>query len=109
MKWYSVKKYKPIMGNEYIVTDGDFVYASRFLPGREWVDTSNDDCEIGNITHFCIPEPIEVENIKKQECNHHWVSFKTLVDINTESGMIYNAPIIKYKCLNCGNIQVLGD
>lgn len=65
MRWYSVKKFNPLIGGEYIVTDGDFVYSATYSPGNVWIDSSKDDDEeesqLRRITHFCIPDPIEIE------------------------------------------------
>jgi hypothetical protein len=65
MRWFSIKKYTPLIGGEYFVTDGDFVYVAEFSTNEKWLDTSNLDVggriELGNITHFCIPDPIERE------------------------------------------------
>lgn len=48
------------MGNEYFVTDGNFIYTGKYLPGNEWENSSLEH-EIGGITHFCIPDAIEIE------------------------------------------------
>lgn len=60
MKWYSVKKYRPLVGGEYIVTDGDFLYAANYQPSECWMDTS-DESILSDITHFYIPGPVEIE------------------------------------------------
>lgn len=60
MKWYSVKKYSPLKGAVYIITDGDFAYMALYSTSGEWVDEAN-GYVIGRVTHFCFPDPIEIE------------------------------------------------
>ena len=57
MKWFSVKEHKPLIGGEYFVTDSEFCYVAEFSVNGKWVDPI-DEGEIGNITHFCKPDPI---------------------------------------------------
>ena len=68
MKWYSVKKYKPshtvteclirtrggayYIGHNCEMSDGTY----------EWNLSNEDEENIGEVTHFCIPEPVELEN-----------------------------------------------
>lgn len=61
MKWYSVKKYRPFIGMDVLATDGEFIYTASYTVSKIWVDTSIDE-ELGNVTHFCIPEPLEIED-----------------------------------------------
>ncbi len=60
MKWYSVKKYIPLKDQSYFITDSEYFYEGRLSHNGNWIDSSL-ECEIGNITHFCIPDPIEIE------------------------------------------------
>lgn len=63
MRWYSVKKYTPIEGVQLVLfrdengeprldighyLHGEFLYL--------------DNIRIPGVTHFCIPDPIEIEN-----------------------------------------------
>jgi hypothetical protein len=58
MKWFSVKKHKPLMGGEYFITDSEFCYIGEYSPTGKWINPIDDE-EIGNITHFCRPDPLE--------------------------------------------------
>lgn len=66
MKWYSVKKYKPSMTcSDCIVrTKGGGIKLAtntEMSDGRyEWI--SFNDEEIKDVTHFIIPEPIEIDD-----------------------------------------------
>jgi hypothetical protein len=60
MRWYSMKKFKPFFGGEYFVTDGDFIYSAKYTVDG-WIDTSTDEDPLGNITHFCRPDPMEID------------------------------------------------
>lgn len=68
MRWFSIKKYIPLIGGEYFVTDGDFIYVAKYHPGNEWIEaTECSDCDdedrvLGKISHFCMPDPIEIED-----------------------------------------------
>ena len=79
MKWYSVKKYRPYRNGYCLVrTDEGYIYCAEWKNG----DSGYDDdlsgwmirtlcegiaegvpafVEIGNVTHFLIPEPVEIE------------------------------------------------
>ncbi len=59
MKWYSVNKYIPHIGAEYFVSDSEFFYCAEYT-GSAWICPIN-EIPIGDITHFCIPDPIEIE------------------------------------------------
>ncbi len=65
MRWYSVKKYRPSMTCcDFIVrTKGGGIKMAtntEMSDGTyEWVGF--DDEEIKDVTHFCIPEPVEIE------------------------------------------------
>lgn len=65
MKWYSVKKYKPPFCDMEL-----FVYAGGTTIKAECCGMSDgsfsftdveDDLLIKDVTHFCIPDPIEIE------------------------------------------------
>ncbi len=66
MKWYSVKKYKPCTdyGGKYIVrseSSHSLMYFARWeIFPEKWIDTENQR-ELLHVTHFCIPDPIEIE------------------------------------------------
>ena len=66
MKWYSVKKYKPSMTCSDCIdrTKGGGIKLAtntEMSDGRyEWI--SFDDEEIKDVTHFIIPEPIEIDD-----------------------------------------------
>ncbi len=78
MKWYSIKKYRPPAdGYCFIRTEHGSFYSGEWRGGCEdkhsdrshgWmIDTlcEESNCnqykEIFGVTHFCIPEPIEIE------------------------------------------------
>lgn len=60
MKWYSVKKYKPpVDGNRYLVFAENEIYIA-FCEDLYWMNYESGTL-ISEVTHFCIPDPIEVE------------------------------------------------
>jgi hypothetical protein len=66
MKWYSVKKYKPYaIGVEYIIRNDFGVFIARPVQMEyfySWVDEARRLFhETALPTHFCIPDPIEIE------------------------------------------------
>lgn len=71
MKWYSVKKFKPALNSKVfaITENGDiwtatYCYDDKFTDGdgEEVVFVSDTDCiTLNAVTHFCIPDPIELE------------------------------------------------
>ncbi len=71
MKWYDIKKFKPVLNSKVFVVTQDghiwtatYCYDDRFDEGtgEEIVFVSDTDCMIlYSATHFCIPDPIEIE------------------------------------------------
>lgn len=66
MKWYSTKKYLPSYDGWYVIRwidSHDHVGISYVLwNSKEWLDfNENDHAFKGKITHFMIPEPVEIE------------------------------------------------
>lgn len=78
MKWYCVKKYRPPADGYCLVrTEHGSFYSAEWRGGSDdmhannscgWMmDTLSEDhgcpsyIEIFGVTHFCIPEPVEVE------------------------------------------------
>jgi hypothetical protein len=70
MKWYSIKEFLPSYDGKYIIRyidnrnyiDIKYVIYS----GKEWLDYDEPDHLFkGNITHFSIPEPIEINLLNK--------------------------------------------
>jgi hypothetical protein len=69
VKWYSVKKYIPPV-KEYIyfvrLSNGEIYTAtieSYEHDGRHsWISEDDKYFDDYSITHFCIPDPIEIEN-----------------------------------------------
>jgi hypothetical protein len=71
MKWYSVAKYKPPMEVMcWIFTENNYLYSGRLIDGEDYsVWAVDQDCsckdsntiQIHGVTHFCIPEPVEIE------------------------------------------------
>ena len=61
MKWYSVKKYKPSLniGTYFVITKDGQLWTADWYHNR-WKSDSEDE-EICGVTHFCIPDPVEVE------------------------------------------------
>lgn len=66
MKWYSVKKYvPPNPSGECLIAECDQVLAIAryvYVESRlnwEWVDQKG--IPYGDVSHFCIPDPIEIE------------------------------------------------
>lgn len=71
MKWYSVRKYVPPMQTICLIfTECNYYYVGRLLDNEDpsiWV--IDHECEehgsynekIAGVTHFCIPDPIEIE------------------------------------------------
>ena len=65
MKWYSVKKYKPPAHCTrcLVRTEGGGLYIAENVEmecGYEW-EGSTSEVYIAGVTHFCIPEPVEIE------------------------------------------------
>jgi hypothetical protein len=67
MKWYSVKKYRPSYIGYYIVrfiherTTGLVDVTDVFWDGKNWIDFDDGE-ELDNpVTHFAIPDPVEIE------------------------------------------------
>lgn len=67
MKWYSVKKYRPAHAiTECFVRTSEkgivVAYNCEMAGGRiEWVQ-SDHDTELKDVTHFCMPDPIPLED-----------------------------------------------
>ncbi len=67
MKWYSVQKYRPSYDGWYFVRYKDHLTSLTeccyvLNNGKDWmVFDRNDHLFAGEITHFCIPDPIEIE------------------------------------------------
>lgn len=71
MRWYSVKKHKPPIETLcFVYTNNNYVYAARLIDGFSldiWApNTTCEDCicsieKISGVTHFCIPDPVEIE------------------------------------------------
>lgn len=60
MRWYSVKKYKPYIGMECFVTNGESIFCAKMDNYGCWEDTI--DCHtLHCVTHFAIPAPIKIE------------------------------------------------
>ena len=68
MKWYSIKKYKPSYDGWYFVRYADWntsVTECKYVlwNGLNWMDFDrNDHLFQGDISHFSIPEPVEIED-----------------------------------------------
>lgn len=62
MKWYSVKKYKPSFPGTYLIRLQHSINPNIFeCMECAWInDKDKWDCGY-EITHFCIPDPIEIE------------------------------------------------
>lgn len=78
MKWYSIKKYRPpARGYCLVRTEHGSFYSAEWRDGSEDLHADNscgwmmeslsedhgcpDYIEIFGVTHFCIPEPVEIE------------------------------------------------
>lgn len=62
MKWYSVKKYIPAQDGIYFVRSKSDNYYIVYYDGVKW-ENLNDHClPITDVTHFCVIDPIEIEN-----------------------------------------------
>lgn len=59
MKWYSTKEYKPALNGMYLVRLKHSINESYEVASFEWIDKYF-DCGY-EITHFCIPDPIPIE------------------------------------------------
>lgn len=62
MRWYSIKKYKPPSTNDvyFVMTRDGMVWTAFHVGNNNW-QTDTDSAEILGITHFCIPDPVEIE------------------------------------------------
>jgi len=79
MKWYSIKKYRPPTGNFIFIRielgsgqyDRNIVAMCEDLNevknAAAWEVMANDaldiDLSLYKVTHFCIPDPVEIENL----------------------------------------------
>jgi hypothetical protein len=65
MKWLSVKKYKPFSQMTVFVLDsnGGLHLGQWIWCDQEWF-CEDRDMENMTITHFCIPDPVEIEEEK---------------------------------------------
>lgn len=66
MKWYSTKKFQPSYDGHYIIRyldDDGFVGTAICLwNAKNWVDYDENNHRFkGHITHFAIPDPVEIE------------------------------------------------
>lgn len=67
MKWYSVKKYKPAytVTTCFVKTEGGSLYVANNVEmsdgGYVWEDLHNDEAVLEDVTHFAIPDPVEIE------------------------------------------------
>jgi len=66
MKWYSIKKYKaPVQTICFLMTELNMYYMGTLgcsKDQRKWIiDYPDNDETINNVTHFLIPDPIEIE------------------------------------------------
>ncbi len=58
MKWLSVKKFYPLLGVEYLVTDGERCYLAELNHCNNWIDINHE--KVINIICFCQLDPIAV-------------------------------------------------
>lgn len=63
MKWYSVKKYRPPRSEYcFVVSGGEIALANYEVDSWSvYCPITNSYRELTDITHFCIPDPIEIE------------------------------------------------
>ncbi len=67
MKWYSVKKYKPFLDTPvFVATAYGDIWSARYVESALDSDEPGymadmDSKLIGSVTHFCIPDLIEIE------------------------------------------------
>lgn len=64
MKWYSVKKYRPPFDGSYICVWKNGISQLDLYNGNWWfVNHNGEELKIhyDSVTHFCIPDPIELE------------------------------------------------
>lgn len=72
MKWYSVKKFTPPISTDCLIfTENNYTFVGRlenkYTPDKWLHDYHCDECdnskheEIYGVTHFCIIEPVEIE------------------------------------------------
>jgi hypothetical protein len=75
MKWYNIDNYKPPCDKELLIRiESDTGEYDRYIIGicedlntrhdaSKWKTADQDDIDINNynVTHFCIPDPVEVE------------------------------------------------
>ncbi len=66
MKWYPVNKFKPpcAVTDVFLRTDGGGIhtgYNEEYAEGKFiWRESRGEEEEIKDVTHFCIPDPIEL-------------------------------------------------
>ena len=129
MKWYSVKTNRPpfdthcLVRSEYTMgykiatfggcADEKYIDYSKSWYSYEYCKICNDDFQshIEGVTHFCIPDPVEIESKHASECDHDYkierkVSNSGLYKITTQSTEcnkchIKYSTIISVKLDNC--------
>ena len=83
MKWYSVKKYKP-PSTDWVIArgrmdDDTFYNMARYYEDEDiWGFGLEDENENMIVTHFCIPDPIEIKN-EHYCCYMHWRSIELVI------------------------------
>ncbi len=67
MKWYSVKKYiAPSNCQLFLMTDYGSIFTGKYTEEHDEKTTAHlfvadmDDLVLSGITHFCVPDPIEI-------------------------------------------------
>lgn len=69
MKWYSVNKYQPVLSCSLTLvrvktSPKNYYFELAEYDGEEWVDWIHKEpiaMDGHKVTHFCIPEPIEID------------------------------------------------
>ena len=64
MKWLSVKKFKPINSTNCLIVYGNNSVEYAYVVDGLFFRLHSDQI-LKNVTHFCIPDPVEIEKDEK--------------------------------------------
>ena len=119
MKWYSIKTHRPPYDTQCLIRrENTMVYEIAIFLGcnsdvdidysKNWYSHEySKKCEtdsrlhIDGVTHFCIPDPIEIESQDLSECDHDYKG--KVFTYQHHNGL--NSSFLVNKCSKCGKIE----
>ncbi len=76
MRWYSVKDY--VIPKEiilFVCSNEGFFYCGSYKTDNSWSIEECDDSSIPEVTHFCVPSPVPIEE---------WLEMRNIHTIGVE-------------------------